>query len=129
MAEDPLGADQEIVRFTPVGGAIIVEVLPRRIFLETAEKFRERILQVVQEACADVVLDLRSVSVMNSTALGTLIVAHDLLKKRGRKLVLASPGRILREVLERMRLDTLFTVCDTLEDALATVGTVQKTPR
>lgn len=55
--------------------------------------------------------------ILSSSALGTLILAHNLLKKRGRSLFLASPGKILQEVLERMKLNTLFNVCDSVEEA------------
>jgi anti-anti-sigma factor len=108
-------ADNKIIETDCAAGITVVRVLPRRIFLELADKFREEMLRLVRESTGPLVLDLSQVSVMNSTALGTLVVMSEAMKKAGRPFYIARPGRVLREVINRMRLDLLLTIRDDLE--------------
>lgn len=74
------------------------------------------------EACADtperVVVDLGEVEFIDSTALGVLIETRTKLDNRG-GLLLAAPGLETRRALQISGLDKLFTVHDTVEDALS----------
>jgi len=110
---------EELFRIEEMPGVVVVRVQPRRIFLDLADRFREELLRLVRETEGAVILDLSQVNVMNSTALGTLIVVSDLMKKSSRPFFVASPGKVLREVLERMRLDTLLPVRTSVEQACA----------
>ena len=103
-------------------GAVVVRVQLRRLFLDAAQAFREELLQIAREVDSDVVVDLSAVNVMNSSALGALILASDTLRKRGRKLVLTNPGPVLRQVLARMKLDTILTIVPSVEEALAEIS-------
>jgi len=74
------------------------------------------------EACAEtperVVVDLSEVEFIDSTALGVLIETRTKLNNRG-GLLLAAPGLETRRALQISGLDKLFTVHDTVEDALS----------
>jgi anti-sigma B factor antagonist len=74
------------------------------------------------EACADtperVVVDLGEVEFIDSTALGVLIETRTKLNNRG-GLLLAAPGLETRRALQISGLDKLFTVHDSVEDALS----------
>jgi anti-sigma B factor antagonist len=74
------------------------------------------------EACADaperVVVDLGEVEFIDSTALGVLIETRTKLDNRG-GLLLAAPGLETRRALQISGLDKLFTVHETVPDALS----------
>ena len=112
-------AATEVLEVQEISGVLVIRVEPRRLFLETAEAFRDELLRIVQGASSNVVVDLTKVNVMNSSALGALILASDTLRKRGLKLILANPGPVLRQVLARTKLDTILTVLPSLEEALS----------
>ena len=73
------------------------------------------------EACADaperLVVDLGEVEFIDSTALGVLIETRTKLKNRD-GFLLAAPGLETRRALQISGLDKLFTVHDTVPDAL-----------
>ena len=79
----------------------------------------------LQEATADgperVVVDLSEVEFIDSTALGVLIETRTKLKNRD-GFLLAAPGLETRRALEVSGLDKLFTVHDTVPDALGEKG-------
>ncbi len=112
-------AATKVLEVNEISGVPVVRVEPRRLFLEAAEAFREELLQLARETFSNLVVDLTNVNVMNSSALGALILASDILRKRGLKLILANPGPVLRQVLARTKLDTILTVVPSLGEALA----------
>jgi anti-sigma B factor antagonist len=76
----------------------------------------------LDEACAEtperVVVDLAEVVFIDSTVLGVLIETRAKLDNRG-GLLLAAPGLETRRALQISGLDKLFTVHDTVPDALS----------
>jgi anti-anti-sigma factor len=81
-------------------------------------------LQAQVEQLADggvphVVLNLRLVRFINSTALGAIIKASKTLAARGGKLVVAKPSPFCREIIEKIGLDRVVPVYDSDEEAVA----------
>ncbi|MGB2568967.1 STAS domain-containing protein [Micromonospora citrea] len=66
-----------------------------------------------------VVVDLTDVHVIDSTGLGLLVRAHREARDRGATLCLVGPSRFVRTVLHTMRLDPVFPIYDSREEALA----------
>ncbi len=64
-----------------------------------------------------VVLDMGPVQTLPSLSIGALVTLSKKFRKEGRRLVLASVGPKVREVLAVCRLDTLFEFCDNVADA------------
>jgi anti-anti-sigma factor len=64
-----------------------------------------------------VVLNLRLVKFINSTALGAIIKASKSLNARGGKLVIARPSAFCRDILEKVGLDRVVPVYETDEAA------------
>lgn len=64
-----------------------------------------------------VVLNLRLVKFINSTALGAIIKASKLLKSNGGKLVLSRPSAFCRDIIEKVGLDRVVTIYDNDEAA------------
>jgi anti-sigma B factor antagonist len=100
-----------------VGTACVVR-LGGELDLYNAEPVRS----ALEAACAKVperiVIDLGKVDFIDSTALGILIETRTKLNKRG-GLLLAAPGLETQRALQISGLDRLFTVHDTVEEALA----------
>ncbi|MEU8167173.1 STAS domain-containing protein [Micromonospora sp. NPDC049004] len=92
------------------------------IDLHTGEALRAALRDAV-DADGPVVVDLSRVHVIDSTGLGLLVRAHLDARERGVTLCLAAPSRFIRTVLHTMRLDGVFPIFDSRDDALA------RTPR
>ncbi len=74
---------------------------------------------------SNVVLNLRLVKFINSTALGAIIKASKALSGEGGKLVIARPSPFCRDILEKVGLDRVVPVFDTDEDAVASFATAE----
>lgn len=66
-----------------------------------------------------VVLNLRMVKFINSTALGAIIKASKALSAQGGQLVISHPSTFCRDILEKVGLNRVVPVLDTDEDAVA----------
>jgi len=82
------------------------------------ESLRPRIEQLVAERKVNIVLNTKEVSVIDSAGVGDLVGCFSMLKKNGGSLKVASPAKLVREVLQIARIPTLIEVFDTEEAAL-----------
>jgi anti-sigma B factor antagonist len=103
-----------------VGAARVVR-LGGEIDLYNAGEVRAALTEACAEAPEQVVVDLGEVEFIDSTALGVLIETRTKLKNRD-GFLLAAPGLETRRALEISGLDKLFTVHDTVPDALGETG-------
>ncbi len=63
------------------------------------------------------ILDMRLVKFINSTALGAVIKAHKRCRAEGGDLVVAQPSPFVRDVMSKVGIDKLITLHDTEADA------------
>lgn len=96
----------------------IIKITQNRIFLDVTEKFRDEILQVLQERIDKLVLDFSDVHVMNSSGLGVLLTIRDRLGKYGGDFAIVGLRPIMQDVFERMKLDEFFKVYENHDQAL-----------
>jgi anti-anti-sigma regulatory factor len=69
-----------------------------------------------------IAIDLRGlVKTPDSSGLGELVAAETALRRSGRGLVLVNVPRKLRDLIATMRLEPLFRIVDTEEDAVALI--------
>jgi anti-sigma B factor antagonist len=81
--------------------------------LSCVKKFRESLKKSVADAPDDLVIDLRSVTFIDSTALGLLIRADKLAGEEGFRLhVVRSPTEIVRAVFEASGLNKILPLTD-----------------
>jgi len=97
----------------------IVTVNEKRIYLGITDLFREDMLSVLEQNFSELVINLENVAVMNSAGLGVLIMAQDTVKKRNARIKLTNLQPLMKDIFTRMRLDTLFEIFNSVEDALA----------
>lgn len=89
-----------------------------KIIGNTVAQFRAEIEQQLQNGNNKLVIDLKNVSLLDSTALGVIIVTLQVLQRSGGKLVLLNPQKAVRNVLEVTRLTSILEVYETEEAAL-----------
>lgn len=87
--------------------------------LHTAPQLRERLNAVIGAGASRVVVDLQSVSFIDSMALGVLLGASKRLKPAGGQLCIATSDPGLRKIFEITLLDRIFALRASREDALA----------
>lgn len=78
---------------------------------------QEEIDALVKAGVVRVVLNLRWVRFINSTALGAIVKQSKQLSQKGGKLVLSRPSAFCRDILQKVGLDRVVNVFETDEDA------------
>jgi anti-sigma B factor antagonist len=86
----------------------------------TAPALRERLVALLADGQARIVVDLTRVDFMDSTGLGVLVGALKRAKERDGRLVLAGAHGTVQRVLGVTGLDRVFEMRATVEEATAT---------
>jgi len=89
---------------------LTIEILEKRIYLTVTDVFSEEINDVIKTDCSVVTIDMKNVSVMNSSGIGVLIKMRDELAKCGKNIYLKNLQPLMSDIFTRMRLDTLFDI-------------------
>ncbi|RLA03693.1 MAG: anti-sigma factor antagonist [Gammaproteobacteria bacterium] len=97
-------------------GASIV-VFTGEIDLESSPAARETLLKCFEHT-GNVIVDLSDVSYIDSSGVASLVEALQAAKKQGSQFALAAVSEPTRRVLELARLDKVFTLYDSVEQAL-----------
>ena len=113
MSEDILQID-----IHPVGTATIVSPLGD-IDMGNSMQLRTTLHNVLKEEPAKVVLDLQRVSYMDSSGLGTLIEAVQLTNQTTVSFLLCGINETVQSIITLSKLDQIFKIHDSKEDALA----------
>jgi len=111
------------LRVAAAGDATVVELTDRRILDELSiNEIGEQLTTMVAKAPAPkFVLDFSGVAHMSSSALGMLITLHKRLREKGGELRLCGIQPAILEVFVITRLNEIFTICQTREQALQTL--------
>jgi anti-sigma B factor antagonist len=107
-----------LVDTTDRDGWTVVQVAGE-VDLYTAPKLKERLGELTTGGHIRLVVDLRGVEFLDSTGLGVLIGALKRCREKGGSLVLAGAREPVRKVLGITGLDRVFTVRETVEDAVS----------
>jgi anti-sigma B factor antagonist len=97
-------------------GASIV-VLKGDVDLESSPAAREILLKTVDGA-GRVLVDLSSVTYIDSSGVASLVEALQASKRNGGRFALVAASEPTRRVLELARLDTVFTLYATVEEGI-----------
>ncbi len=120
--------DGAILQTERTGGVAVVRVLAKKLYQTELDRFRNELLALVEGGENRLVLDLTSVGVMNSAAIGVVLLVSDRARKSGGKFAVAGLSRLLQELFERMYLNTLFPVTRTADEAVALFKGNKKIP-
>ena len=72
----------------------------------------------LQEGHNKIVLDCHKLLFINSTTIAFLIKAQKMTESRGGRLIFARPREFIRKTLETLGLTQLFTLLDSLDEAV-----------
>jgi len=103
----------------PFDGTIVL-ALSGEADLHVAGELRDRLSLAVDDASA-IVLDLTSVTFVDSMTLGILVGTTKQARANGGQLRLVVPGTEIRRIFEVTLLDQVFPLDATREDALAAI--------
>ncbi len=89
------------------------------IDLSCAAMLRQRLSQVQDGQPARLVIDLSAVPYMDSSGVATLVEAMQIARRTGSKLVLCALQDKVRSIFEIARLDMVFSIVESVEEASA----------
>jgi len=101
-----------------LGAATVISVTGE-VDLYSSPRMREPVVAAARQEHALVLVDLTSVSYMDSSGIATLVEALQVTKKAGGRLVLVGLTPRVREVFELARLQSIFEIAP---DVDAVVG-------
>lgn len=90
-----------------------------KILGNAADVFRRKMNDQLQTGRDKLVVNLMNVPLIDSSALGAIVITLKSCQQSGGKLVLLSPQKAVREVLEVTQLNTVIEIYDTEEGACA----------
>ena len=109
------------IRQRVVGSVAVIDVVGRMVLGERTNDtlFRNAVAEQLSAGRGQLVVNLSQVTQVDTSGLTALVTAHLSAAKRGGALKLADPIKRIRELLDITRLNTLFVVFDTEEEAVA----------
>jgi anti-sigma B factor antagonist len=102
-----------------VSGKAHVVAVRGEVDLFTAPEFKQRVMAPIAAGVDHVIVDLTETTFIDSSSLGVLIGAHRRLKGRGGRLAVACTGEAIVKTFRITGLDSVFTLTDSVEAALA----------
>lgn len=99
----------------------IVTVQEQRIDAAVALAFKDRMREVTQDGADIVLLDLNHVHFIDSSGLGAIVAAMKHLAPE-RRLVLAGLTETVDKVFRLTRMDSVFGIYHSVDDAMAELG-------
>ena len=100
-----------------IGGAIL-HLKGQFIGGEETDQLKENLKSFAEKQQNSLIIDLESVTYLNSTALGVLISAHANFIKRNGKIILCNVSKSLENIFVITKLTLVFTIAETLDDAI-----------
>jgi anti-sigma B factor antagonist len=117
---DPKGASSTVVPSIRKAGDAVVASLRGDIDLHNSPQVRTALLKYVDEnKPKKLVLNLGEVPYMDSSAIAVLVEALQKMRKTGGKVFLTNLQPRVKGLLEIARLDSIFSVVTTEDEALA----------
>lgn len=89
------------------------------IDLSCAAMLRQRLAKIQEGKPRRLVIDLGAVPYMDSSGVATLVEAMQIARRNGSKLVLCALQGKVRSIFEIARLDMVFSIVDSVEEAAA----------
>ena len=102
-----------------VDGVSVVALDGRIVLGEESNALREKIKSLIAESKKKIVLNMDNVTFIDSAGLGTLVAAHHSAKSQGASLRLCYLGSKFQEVLQIIKLLTVFEVYNTEAEAVS----------
>lgn len=114
----PLNPSGPVRVVRAVGRAAVVEV-SGDIDINRSNEFQQVLLAVLDDKPDRVVVDLSAVPYMDSSGVASLVKLLSRARKANIKVMLIKLNDRVRSIFEITRLDNVFTICKTEQEALA----------
>ena len=102
----------------------VILLLEGKIIGDSVSKFRSVIEEQISSDIKWIILNLAGVPLMDSSALGIIIMAFIKLKEKKGKLAILYAQKNIIDIFNITKLNTLFEVYDNMQEALKSVQTV-----
>lgn len=99
-------------------GGVVIHLKGQFIGGEETDKLRDTLKEIAEQKRNNLIIDLESVTYLNSTALGVLISAHANFVKREGKIILCNISKSLENIFVITKLTLVFTITDSVNDAI-----------
>ncbi|HTR96651.1 MAG TPA: STAS domain-containing protein [Candidatus Acidoferrales bacterium] len=100
------------------GAVLIVKPAEEALDAYAAPGFRERLAANIQKGSRQIVLDLAMVKFLDSTGLGAIVSSLKRLEGNG-IMVICNAGEMVMDVFRLTRMDRVFPIVATLDEAVA----------
>lgn len=98
----------------------LIESVSERLDAAQSIQFKEDVKEAIQQSDKSVILDLSALKFMDSTGLGVLVSTLKILKGERDLVIFGIKGMVL-ELFKLTRMDRIFIIADSLEDALSKI--------
>ncbi len=95
-----------------VGNATILDLIDSLTWDRSAERFKAKIMELLGAGATDFAINLSKVSYIDSTGIGTLLAAYNLIRKAGGTCRFFAAQEHVLLNLKRVNLDKVFTIFD-----------------
>lgn len=102
-----------------VGNATVLDLTQALTWDHSTEKFRGKILELLNAGIKDVAINLGEVAYVDSTGIGALLAAHKSIRSAGGKCRFFGAHEHVHQTLNRVHLDTVFKLFDDEATAVA----------
>jgi anti-sigma B factor antagonist len=110
-----------------VGDVLVAKVLESRIVAEVAPRFKHQLVDYISGGNRSIVLDLQAVSFIDSSGLGALVSSLKVMGRDG-DLVLCGTGGTVVSMFKLTRMDKVFRMYNTIEEAVAALSCTDGVP-
>ena len=101
-----------------VEGIIVLALHGRLVVGSESAEFRRKITELISTEHKSIILDMKHVDFIDSTGLGTLVVAHTQLQKAGGSVKLLNVSKRNVQLLILTKLSTVFEMFDDEQTAI-----------
>ena len=98
-------------------GVIMVSV-DGQLIVANRNELKDKVLKALEAGESKFVLDFSSTEYIDSSGLGVLVSVSKKIREAGGELRLAGLNEDLQMLFELTKLDTLFKICDTTDEAV-----------
>lgn len=105
-----------------VDGVVVIQLDGSAGSIEASKRIRDRFQEVLGNGNTRLVVDLSGLQYIDSAGLGALVAGYTTARNQGGNVKLANPARQFRDQLVMTKLDTVFEVYDTIQDAVQSFG-------
>ena len=99
------------------GGVTLVDV-EGQLIVGNRQELKQKVLEHLEGGDRKFVIDFSNTGYIDSSGLGVLVSLSKKIREQGGELRLSSLNEDLRTLFELTKLDTLFKIADTKEEAL-----------